>query len=112
MRAAAMRGCRACGAPPAAAAAEEGKLRRCAGCERVAYCSAACQATDWRRHKPFCGGASPEALLADAACAVCSHAAAEEAPQAALLLSCVHFVHAACQATLGGCPTCAAACAR
>jgi hypothetical protein len=53
----AMRCCRACGAPAAAC-----ELKLCAGCRRVAFCSAACQKADWRsRHKRWCAAATPEA---------------------------------------------------
>ncbi|KAJ1485762.1 hypothetical protein T484DRAFT_1792258 [Baffinella frigidus] len=30
------------------------KLRRCAKCERVAYCNAACQKEHWKQHKKDC----------------------------------------------------------
>lgn len=42
-----MNTCAACGAPNPPV--------RCAGCHRVAYCDAACQRGDWKRHKRFCG---------------------------------------------------------
>jgi hypothetical protein len=124
-RGAAARACRACGA--AAPAAAEQKLKRCAGCGRVAFCSAACQAADWRRHKRFCTGGmladSAEAALADATCAVCCRAlvpddaaaaddahegAAREASayQAVVMPRCMHLLHAACMQERG-CVACA-----
>jgi hypothetical protein len=137
LRSSAARACRACAAPaPPPGGGDDGDssssssaLRRCARCARVAYCSPACQAADWRRHKRFCSSSSAaaasspsdaEALLADALCAVCAgallppdyHAQA----RAVELLGCEHFAHVACVATLrqGGvaCPACAAGGAR
>ena len=32
----------------------EGKLLKCAGCEKVFYCGAECQKKDWKEHKPVC----------------------------------------------------------
>ena len=29
-------------------------LKKCAGCNRVAYCSRECQTADWKAHKPCC----------------------------------------------------------
>lgn len=39
------------------------RLRLCAGCKVVRYCSTDCQLADWPRHEPACGG---NALAADA----------------------------------------------
>ena len=33
---------------------EDERLRRCTGCEQVAYCSRACQRAHWGQHKKFC----------------------------------------------------------
>ncbi len=30
------------------------KILQCSGCELVYYCSAACQHSDWKQHKPSC----------------------------------------------------------
>lgn len=32
-----------------------GKLFRCSRCKKIAYCSAACQKCDWKRHRAACG---------------------------------------------------------
>ncbi len=42
--------CAACGK----AETVEKKLSKCAGCQSLVYCDAACQKDDWRRHKPAC----------------------------------------------------------
>jgi len=34
------------------------KLRRCAGCKHVAYCSTKCQKSDWPKHKTWCRAAT------------------------------------------------------
>jgi tetratricopeptide (TPR) repeat protein len=145
LRCGAARACRACAArapPPGGGGGDDdhsSALRRCTRCARVAYCSPACQAADWRRHKRFCASsaaaaaasymmspegaaaADAEALLADALCAVCAEALLQSdehahAAQAVELLGCEHFAHVACTATLrqGGaaCPACAAGGAR
>ncbi len=119
-RAAALLACRGCGAPAVGGA----KWKLCSGCERVAYCGAACQRADWRRRKRWCTGAhagSAEAALADATCCVCRRAvvcddAADEgeglagaaAPyQRVALLRCMHLAHAACLSEHeSGCPVC------
>jgi hypothetical protein len=113
-KSAAMLGCRACGA-----SAAETKLRLCAGCSRVAYCGAACQAADWNaRHKKLCTGrhaGTPEAALSDAVCVFCRRALVpEEHAEASAsqyerceLLLCLHFAHTACRRNAGaGCPAC------
>ena len=41
-------GCGSCGEVGA------GSLKKCGGCHRVAYCSAACQKRDWARHRGRC----------------------------------------------------------
>jgi hypothetical protein len=46
--------CAACGAAKASGGA---KLRRCAGCRAVRYCSAACQKAHWREHRAACEAA-------------------------------------------------------
>jgi hypothetical protein len=112
----AMRCCRACGAPAAAC-----ELKLCAGCRRVAFCSAACQKADWRsRHKRWCAATTPEAALADVTCPFCqlgvaaelsADAAAEAEAQPPDLwvlptMLCLHLAHKAC--LLGrACPVCA-----
>jgi hypothetical protein len=112
-KSAAMLRCRACGA-----GAAETKLRLCAGCSRVAYCGAACQAADWNaRHKKLCTGrhaGTPEAALSDAVCVFCRRALVpEEHAQASAsqyerceLLLCLHFAHTACRQAGAGCPAC------
>jgi hypothetical protein len=113
-KSAAMLGCRACGA-----GAAEMKLKLCAGCSRVAYCGAACQAADWTaRHKKLCTGrhaGTPEAALSDAVCVFCRRALVpEEHAEASAsqyerceLLRCLHFAHTACRRKAGaGCPAC------
>jgi hypothetical protein len=120
LKAAAMRGCRACGG-------SEQPLKSCAGCGRVAYCGGACQKADWRRHKRTCHTATDnagDAALADAVCAVCSRPllagdpAADDASgsaadaalleeQRVVLPRCRHLAHAACRTACGSCP-CAA----
>jgi hypothetical protein len=109
LEAAALLGCRAC----AAAAPGDAALLLCTGCNRVAYCGAACQNSDWRRHKPHCKSAeSAEAALADAVCCVCSRAlvcdgGGDEEAALVTLQRCGHFAHATCVDTLGsGCPAC------
>jgi hypothetical protein len=104
-RGAAMRACRGCGAGVEDAAT---KVKLCGGCGRFAFCSPACQAADWRRHKRHCAAGpladSAEAALADATCSVCRRAlvpdddsdASEEAYQAVVLPACMHLAHAAC----------------
>jgi hypothetical protein len=135
LRAAAHRGCRACGAPlgraaaPADAAPSQ-SVKLCAGCGRVAYCDAACQAADWRRHKRHCGAqpgsaAEEEAVLSDAICVVCFTALLPEekeeggsaddggggdaAAAMVTLQKCAHLAHSACLERVGGCPVCARA---
>jgi hypothetical protein len=34
----------------------DGKVRACAGCHRIAYCSVKCQKLDWKVHKAYCRG--------------------------------------------------------
>jgi hypothetical protein len=46
--------CAACGAAKASGGA---KLRRCAGCRAVRYCSPACQKAHWRQHRAACEAA-------------------------------------------------------
>lgn len=41
--------------------ANQGKLRHCAGCKSVYYCSKQCQTLHWTQHKPFCVRVSGEA---------------------------------------------------
>lgn len=43
------RRCAACGAGAAAC-----KLKKCAGCQAVLYCTADCQRADWRDHRRTC----------------------------------------------------------
>jgi hypothetical protein len=58
------RRCAACGAGAAAC-----KLKKCAGCQAVLYCSPDCQQADWREHRrtcrlqrqPVCTPANPRA---------------------------------------------------
>jgi hypothetical protein len=126
LKAAAVRGCRACGER----ACSERPLKSCAGCGRVAYCGGACQKADWRRHKRWCAAENAaDAALADAMCAVCarplldadgadeaeasSAAASASLADAALLEEqrlalprCRHLAHAACSAACGSCPIC------
>jgi hypothetical protein len=111
----ALLGCRACGARPPRGA----ELKLCTGCDSVAFCDAACQAADWRRHKRFCGRErSAEAALADAMCAFCllpllpnGDAAAEQAGVDAdaqgliRMARCRHLTHEACLAA-GSCRLC------
>jgi hypothetical protein len=109
-RRAARRACRACAAPPPPAGAP---LKPCGACKRVAYCNAACQAADWRRHQRCCADAGAEGVLADATCIACAQpllpaddAAAAAAAAAAAgggddssrvaLLRCCHLAHARC----------------
>lgn len=33
---------------------EDGKLKKCSGCSYILYCSAKCQKSDWKKHKPYC----------------------------------------------------------
>jgi hypothetical protein len=109
-KAVAMRGCRACGAAPAAGA----KHKLCSGCARVAYCGAACQKADWPRHKRLCSDRSAEAALADATCVFCCRALlpdetdrASAYQQVAMPRHCVHLTHVACiLATAADCPAC------
>ena len=42
--------CSTCGA----AASADTKLRKCAGCKAVRYCSTECQKAHWRAHRPAC----------------------------------------------------------
>jgi hypothetical protein len=127
LKAAATRGCRACGE------SKQQPLKSCAACGRVAYCGGACQKADWRRHKRVCTAAASnaaDAALADAQCAVCARpllaedgdadgATAVSAPASAdavledeqrvELPRCRHLAHAACRAACGRCPACGAA---
>ena len=50
------RQCAACGA----AAGKGVKLRKCARCRQVRYCSPACQAADWARHRAECSSGAAE----------------------------------------------------
>ena len=47
-----------CGACGKEAAEGGGKLKTCANCQGIAYCSAGCQAAHWPQHKRFCKKAS------------------------------------------------------
>lgn len=106
-RGAAGRACRHCAAPCEAEGGD--KLKRCAGCSRVAFCSPRCQKADWARHKAACGAAAatPEAVLADAVCVGCNapllgppHGGGQHAPLTGdgqvFLLRCLHLLHAGC----------------
>ncbi|KAI0637463.1 hypothetical protein C8Q77DRAFT_1249807 [Trametes polyzona] len=42
---------------------QEGKLRKCAACSRVLYCSRACQKAGWSHHKLLCSRYSQEAEI-------------------------------------------------
>jgi len=46
-----MQACRQCGKVGGTPGV---KLRKCARCLEVAYCSAECQKTDWRKHRMEC----------------------------------------------------------
>jgi hypothetical protein len=46
--------CLACGASADELTARGGKLRRCAGCRQVFFCSDACQTAHWSAHKAAC----------------------------------------------------------
>lgn len=35
-------------------ASTHASLFNCSACKSAGYCSRACQASDWARHKPFC----------------------------------------------------------
>jgi hypothetical protein len=126
--------CRACAQPAAAVATRDAgaKLRLCTACSGVAYCSTACQAADWARHKRHCkaavaaaaaGAVDAAAALADATCSACHAALVPDdgddanAPGVGLvtILRCDHAVHAKCldavRAAAGVhapvlCPTC------
>jgi hypothetical protein len=102
--------CRACGTPAAAAAAAGGKLRMCLACAGVAYCSQACQAADWKRHKRPCraqaaaaaaGAVDAAAALEDATCSACRRGltqppAGADDPGLVQILRCGHAAHARC----------------
>lgn len=51
--------CANCGKPEEAMGPTQ-KHQLCAGCERVFYCSRACQREAWPRHKPHCARRPPE----------------------------------------------------
>jgi hypothetical protein len=103
VRRGARRACHACAAPPPRDGAP---LRPCGACKRVAYCNAACQAADWRRHQRCCADAGADGVLADAVCIACAQPLlpADDATAAAgggdggrvALLRCCHLAHARC----------------
>jgi hypothetical protein len=123
--------CRACAATGADVAAAGGKLRFCTACRAVAYCGAACQRADWRRHAPACkaaaaaaGGATDiadedaaTAQLSETLCACCRSSLLATDGGLVEILRCGHPLHARCTAALRSsmagsssalCPTCSA----
>jgi hypothetical protein len=94
----------ACDASVLARARRQASLQLCSGCSRVAYCDAACQKADWKRHKRVCTAAdAAEAALADATCVRCHRplmpdAHAELLPPDGLvtMLWCGQYAHRSC----------------
>lgn len=73
-----------------------GKLRRCAGCLAVRYCSEACSVAGWRDHKARCKSVQAEREAAAAASTVAAAPAAAAARDAALFTRLPLFALLAC----------------
>jgi hypothetical protein len=94
--------CRSCRKSAAVIKDEGGKLRICAGCSGVGYCSTACQQTDWPRHRVSCKSAArlakrddagANAALSEARCCECLLTLSADL---VTVLKCGHPLHRAC----------------